>query len=138
MLTTPPNRWQVYGRPLVILWLSLFVVSVSLLLFASTRPFDQLPAWAGPVDVAAAFAVVILAIVIQQATGNQMDNKALYAGYYVGTTLPAVSLVAIWYFREQLLLNTLLPGVAWRSFILLYSLPYLLTAWRMGGAGERL
>lgn len=48
----------------------------------------------------------------------------------MATTLPAVMLVLLWIFRDRLIWNILLPGLAWRSFVVLSALPLALVVWR--------
>ncbi|HVD30540.1 MAG TPA: hypothetical protein VNE19_02360 [Methylomirabilota bacterium] len=36
-------------------------------------------------------------------------------------------LAAMWWYREALDFNVLLPGLAWRTWLVLYTLPFALT-----------
>jgi hypothetical protein len=103
-------------------------VSLALLLFASTS--DELPAWGGPLDVAVAVALVVTAAWIWSRAMRRVDASSLRPAHIIAATVPALTLAAIWFYREQLDLNVLLPGLAWRTFLFLYSLPSCLTAWR--------
>ena len=49
--------------------------------------------------------------------------SSLSFGYAAAATLPALEIAAVWWFRDSLDLNILLPGAAWRTFIALYTLP---------------
>ena len=104
-------------------------VSVALLLIASTSGSD-LPDWGGPVDVAVAFVLVGTAAWIWMLAPKTRDAWALSVGHTAAATIPALLIAAVWYFRDQLDLNVLLPGLAWRTFIVLYSIPAALSVWR--------
>ena len=106
------------------------VISFTLLLIASTR--SELPAWGGPVDVVVAFAVVATAAWIWMLAPKIRSSWSLTIGHAAAATIPALEIAAVWWFRDQLDLNILLPGLAWRTFIVLYTLPAALDAW-----GER-
>ena len=104
-------------------------VSLALLLYASTSP-DELPAWGGPLDVGVAAALFVTAAWIWSRAQRRVDASSLGPAHIVAATVPAITLAALWIYREQLDLNVLLPGLAWRTFLFLYSLPSCLTAWR--------
>jgi hypothetical protein len=105
------------------------VVSVMLLLIASTTR-SNLPDWGGPVDVALAFALVGTAAWIWMLAPKTRDAWALSVGHAAAATIPALVIAAVWFFRKELDLNVLLPGLAWRTFIVLYSVPAALGVWR--------
>jgi len=104
------------------------IASFALLLTASTR--SELPVWGGPVDVVLAFAVVATAAGIWMRAAKVRDASSLAIGHAAAATLPALEIVAVWWFRGELDLNILLPGLAWRTFIALYTLPSALDVWR--------
>lgn len=97
------------------------VVSVALLLFASTR--SDLPAWGGPLDVAIAFTLVATAFLIWRRAGDRAGLRELRIGHGVAAIVPTLVLVAIWWYRDSLDFNVLLPGLAWRTWLVLYTIP---------------
>ena len=105
-------------------------MSLALVLYASTTPPEALPVWGGPLDVAVAAALFVTAGWIWSRAMSRVDESSWRAAHLVAATVPALTLVAVWAFREQLDLNVLLPGLGWRTFLFLYSLPSCLTAWR--------
>jgi len=105
------------------------IASFALLLAASTR--SELPAWGGPVDGGLAFVVVATAAGIWMLAPKVRDASSLTVGHAAAATLPALVIAAVWWFRDQLDLNILLPGLAWRTFIALYTLPSAIDAWRL-------
>ena len=120
-------------RLLVVAGATLVVVSVTLLLIASTAR-SNLPGWGGPVDVAIAFALVATAAWIWAVAPKTRGPWALSVGHAAAATVPALEIAAVWFFRDQLDLNVLLPGLAWRTFIVLYTVPAALDAWRRSAA----
>ena len=122
-------------RLLVVAGVLEVVVSVTLLLIASTAR-SSLPAWGGPVDVALAFALVGTGAWIWVVAPKVRDVAALSVGHAAAATVPALEIAAIWFLRDQLDLNVLLPGLAWRTFIVLYSVPAAIDAWRAPAARE--
>ena len=119
----------VSGRRLLVVGFVLeLIASFALLLTASTR--SDLPEWGGPVDVVIAFAVVATAAGIWMAAPKVRDASSLAVGHAAAATLPALEIAAVWWFRDELDLNILLPGLAWRTFIALYTLPSSIDAWR--------
>lgn len=121
------NRLLPYGRVLVGCAAVQFVVSFAILLLASTNDISQYPAPVGFVDVALVATLVVTLVLIKTAIGWENDGRATRVSYASITYLVPILIAAIWFFREQLILNTLLPGLAWRMFVLLEMLPSALT-----------
>jgi hypothetical protein len=115
------------ARTLVGVGAAQLAVSVALLLVASTTP-ARLPRWGGPLDGAVAFSLILTLVLLHRVAGGRVGPAALGASYRVATTLPAVVLVVLWVFRDRLIWKILLPGVAWRGFVLLSALPPCLAA----------
>jgi hypothetical protein len=103
-------------------------VSVTLLLVASTAP-ARLPKWGGPFDVGVAFSLVVTLALLERATASRVGLPVLRAGHRVVSTLPALVFLALWMFSDRLIWNTLLPGLAWRSFVVLTAIPAAVAAW---------
>jgi len=100
--------------------------SGALLLISSTRA--DLPSWGGPLDVLSAFTLVGTSVLIWRAAGDRVGLRELRDGHTVAATVPALVLVGIWWYREALDFNVLLPGLAWRTWLVLYTVPSAL-AW---------
>ncbi len=116
-------------RLLVIAGVLEVIVSVALLLVASAAR-SRLPDWGGPVDVAIAFALIATAASIWTLAPKTRDAWALSVGHAAAATIPALVIASVWYFRSDVDLNVLLPGLAWRMFIVLYSIPAAVSVWR--------
>ena len=74
-----------------------------------------------------AFTLVGTAFLIWRRAGDRSGLRELSLGHTIATTVPALVLVAIWWYRESLDLNILLPGLAWRTWLVLYTIPSALT-----------
>lgn len=119
-----------HGQVLVVAGVAQLLISVTLLLVASTAPADRLPRWGGPLDAAVAFSLVGTLVLLHRAAADRVVPADMRVSYRVATTLPAVMLVLLWIFRDRLIWNILLPGLAWRSFVVLSALPLALVVWR--------
>jgi hypothetical protein len=102
--------------------------SLALLLYASTR--TDLPSWGGPLDVVIAFTLVATAFLIWRRAGTRTTPSDLRLGHRVAAGVPALLLAALWWYRDALDFNVLLPGLAWRTWLVLYTLPFALTSLR--------
>jgi hypothetical protein len=122
---TPDSQRR--ARILVVAAVVQLALSVVLLLVASTTT-GRLPRCGGPVDVAVAFSLVLTLALLHRASADRVGAAALRASYRIATTLPAFVSVMLWVFRDRLIWNTLLPGLAWRSFVLLSALPLAFAA----------
>ena len=110
---------------LVALAAAQLAASVGLVFWASLST-GLVPLWARILDVGLAFGIVITAGVLQARARGAPDAqqvRALRAAHLVNSTAPSVVLIAAWLLRERLDWNLLLPGLAWRLFILLYAMP---------------
>lgn len=96
-------------------------ISVTLLLIASTR--SDLPSWGGPLDVIIAFTLVGTGVLIWRRAGDRAGFREFRVGHGVAAIIPALMLAAIWWYRESLDMNVLLPGLAWRTWLVLYTIP---------------
>ena len=100
-------------------------MSCALLLFASTR--SDLPSWGGPLDGIIAFTLVATGFLVWRRAGDRSTLAEFRAGHAVAAIVPALLLAAIWWYRESLDFNVLLPGLAWRTWLVLYTVPFALT-----------
>jgi hypothetical protein len=110
----------------------LWIISFTLLILASTSPerfAEGKLTWEGAVDVGAALALVILSFLIYRDGAKRIDLKTLTVSYAIASLLPALIFLLMWMFRVKLVWNTLLPGLAWRSWLLLYTLPAAIAVW---------
>lgn len=121
------SRLAPHSRIFALLGVVQYAVSLAFLLLASTTDISRLPAWLGLLDVVLAFALIATLALLKIALGWQNPTAAAKTSYAILTYLVPVLLAAIWFFRDQLILNTLLPGLAWRAYVLFEFLPVVLT-----------
>jgi len=121
----------VSARTIVMALVAQGLVSSGLLVWASATP-PPLPRWGGPLDVAIALSLAATVFILQRLVGWPPDSSDIRRAYATIATVPSVVIVAIWLWRAHLDFNILLPGLAWRLFLLLYAVPAVLAAWRRG------
>jgi hypothetical protein len=113
------------SRVYILLFVTLFIVSTALLLFASTSQ-APIPAWGGYLDVGIVILIFIIGFTIQRrSTGAPRYDVSHHTAVYL---FPLI-LVGMWLNREALDFNILLPGVAWRSYFFLSIVPYAVSLW---------
>ena len=110
---------------LVMLGVVQLAISIALLLFASTGA--DLPPWGGRLDGLIAFTLVATGFIIWRRAADNAGRWELRIGHGVAAIVPALVLVAIWCYREALDFNVLLPGLAWRTWLVLYTMPFAVT-----------
>lgn len=120
------NRLAPYAPLLALLGGIGYCLSLAILLLASTQDISGLPPWLGGVDVALALLVILAFVLSKTGLGWQNTENATRTSYAIFTYLVPLTLAAIWFFREQLILNTFLPGLAWRMYVLFEFLPTVL------------
>ena len=124
-----PQAFPRRSRLMVLILAGMYAASVGILLWASVTP-PPLPMWGGLVDVPLAFGLVVMAAVLHYRTTPRVDLAALRWSHHVITYLPALLFVGLWLYRDHLIWNVLLPGLAWRTYLLVQMLPTLIAAWR--------
>ena len=98
----------------------LFAVSTVILLIASTVK-GPVPAWGGYMDVGIVILIAFIGFSIHQ------RNKSLpryEVSHQVAITLFPLIAVSMWLYRNSLDFNILLPGLAWRTYFFLSTLPH--------------
>src|SRR5262249_44446550 len=128
---TPP---ALTPKPLP-LWIRSFAVATAIVFVISSafpvtaglsNNTTSFPAWWGVLDVGIAFVLAILAFVIQalaRGTMNRQAEDASYRVYRIVTHGILAMLVVFFLFGERISWINCLPGFAWRTWLLLYSLP---------------
>lgn len=120
------------GRALVGLAAVLFIVSTTFPIVASVWPMGRVSIWAGMVDVGLAFVLVLLAMWIEARGRGGVDDRtrrASHRGYRVVMSVPLVLLVTFFLAPHVFRWDVLLPGLAWRAWLLCYSLPAACAVW---------
>ena|SRR2546426_4240021 len=129
-ITVTPNRlWILSGIALMIgstwllAWVSLCRCSV--------------PRWIGPLDAVAAFAFIAVGGVLWTRGHARIDPSARCVAHDALTATVPAACLALWTAFDRVDWNVFLPGLAWRSFIVLHTLPVALTLWSADGGAER-
>jgi hypothetical protein len=118
-------------RSLLVLGGALFFISTLFPILASLPSAGAPPAWAGWLDVV--LAVVGIGLVVDGASQGKIGEDArqdAYRGYRVLLNLPILLLVVFFVWGNRLKWEVLLPGLAWRTWLLGYVLPARIARWR--------
>lgn len=121
------------GRPLVWSGMGVGGLSVMFPLVAGWTKTGDLPAWVGVLDVVVAFVwiVVMMAIEVLAQGRIEVEIKTLsYRIYRWLAHLLLVLLVMFFLMGDQINWGVLLPGLGWRLWLLVYTLPAALAVWR--------
>lgn len=116
------KRLAPYKSLLLVLAAIQFCISTAILLLASTNDIAKFPLWFGVVDVVLAVTLIFSTLLLKMAVGTNAA-RVWQTGYIVMTYLVPILLAAVWFWREGLPLNTFLPGLAWRLYVLFEGLP---------------
>jgi hypothetical protein len=113
-------------RSLAIATAVMFCVSTAFPVVAAVYPNAELPRVVGVLDGIIAFSVVILAMVLHVRTQGKVtkhDHDSAYKGYrLVMHTIPGL-LLMFFVFGDRIAWNIGLVGLAWRAWLLVYTLP---------------
>ena len=139
-MTAPPsprNSRLLSDRSLAVATAIMFCVSMGFPLAAAVYPGAQgLPRAIGMLDVTIAFALVIMAMILHARTLSKVtkeDHEAAYRAQRVLIHVILVLLVLFFLAGDRIAWNIGLIGLAWRSWLLLYTLPAWYAALRTTG-----
>jgi hypothetical protein len=123
------RRW----RLVTLVGLILLCLSVALRFWASSAP-QRIPAgrwtWQGVVDVVSAFALALFAIGLYTTANKLVTPPIRQVSSGVATLFPSLVLVGVWLGADQIRWwDVLLPGLAWRLYLVLQTLPAILALW---------
>ena len=91
------------------------------------------PKWWGPADVALAFVLVILAFTLQSLVHTKIDKQAeetTYRFYRIFTHVLMAVAAIVMLAGDRIVWANCATGFLWRTWLLLYVLPWWLTAAR--------
>jgi VIT1/CCC1 family predicted Fe2+/Mn2+ transporter len=124
----PLARW---GRPLAIATAVVFCISSAFPLVAGfVTDTEAWPGWWGVLDVAVAFVLAILALIViglAQGKVTKRAEDASYRAYRVLIHGIFVLLVVFILLGDRIVWSNCLPGFGWRAWLLFYGLPAWLT-----------
>lgn len=127
-------------RPALIFALSLFSASWLVLVPASLFDAEKWPRWVGFADAGSAFVLVCMGVWVGRSARHKITDEAKLASYHfyrAAANLPLFLLIIFFTLGERIRWFVLLPGLAWRVWLLVYVLPAALTLWRGVGIPPR-
>lgn len=113
----------------------LFIVSSSFPVAASVLRLDPPPRWLGLIDVVLAFALIVLGMVIVSRKPKDFDAQIVEAAFRAYRALANALLLLLALFLvvgDAIEWSILLPGLAWRAWLLVLVLPSWIALWRTG------
>ena len=135
--SSPRNSRMLTDRSLAIATAVMFCVSTVFPLAAAVYPnAEGLTRAIGVLDGIIAFALVIMAMVLHVRTQGKVTKEshdAAYRGYRLVMHAILVLLIVFFLFGNRIAWNIGLVGLAWRSWLLLYTLPAWHAALRTTG-----
>lgn len=134
---SPRNSRLLSDRSLAVATAIMFCVSAVFPLAAAAYPAAEgLPRVIGVLDGIIAFALVLMAMLLHARTQGKVtknDHEAAYRAYRLLTHAILVLLVLFFLFGNRIAWSIGLVGLAWRSWLLLYTLPAWYAALRTTG-----
>lgn len=125
-------RGTLTPRTLGTLCESLFLISTAFPITASVYR-AEIPRWIGFADVVVAGLLLVASIALAVHTQYQVSDADKIAAFRISQLLiSAVPALLIVFFAagHRIHWDVLVVGLAWRGWLLIYSLPYLITARR--------
>jgi hypothetical protein len=130
VLPTEPR--VLWGRPLAVAAAFVFFLSSAFPVVAGlSKDTESFPKWWGPLDVGIAFVLALLTFAIIGLAGDNVTKQAEDASYRTYRILIhgiLAMIVVFFLFADRIVWSNCLTGFAWRSWLLLYSLPAWFTA----------
>jgi hypothetical protein len=131
-MTQAPNGVQ-SSPAIIVVSAGLFVVSSLFPLAASLLDVDRVPRWLGVSDVVIAAALVLLGMVIVSRKPSKFAAPVVATSFrtYRGLANSFLILLVLFFVSgDSIRWSILLPGLAWRGWLLTMVLPSWLSAWQ--------
>jgi Mg2+/Co2+ transporter CorB len=132
---------QLWSRRVAIAAAVLFFLSWAFPVAAGlAKNTEAFPRWWGVADVAIAFVLAVLMILISALVGHSIKKQAedtAYRFYRILTHGLLAMVIVFFLFGERISWINCLTGFAWRSWLLLYMLPIWFTALGVGRSERR-
>ena len=129
-----PNPLPRWGRTYAVAVAFVFLISLVFPLTAGlSKNTAFFPGWWGPLDVAIAFILAIMAfglVALARGRVTKTVEGATYRAYRVLIHVIFALFVVFLLFGDQIRWSNGLPGIAWRAWLLLYLLPEWLSVMR--------
>jgi hypothetical protein len=120
-------------RRLVLLTAALFGVSTMFPIVAAVVQPDPSPLWAGITDVALAILICVCGFTIATRAAERFDDRVVRSAfriYRTGATALLVLICVFFVVGDRIGWHILLPGLAWRAWLLAWVLPAGLSLWK--------
>ncbi len=112
-----------------------FGISLLIVLLASLGLMgDPPPVWTGIIDVGLVFTLLWTTRSLNGLVSRSARDAAFKPAYVVAAAITCGLIVAFWFGRSVIDLNVLLPGLAWRTGVLLWALPAIIGATMPSGS----
>jgi hypothetical protein len=118
-------------RLAIVAAVAFFVSSVFPVVAGLSHNTASFPKWWGNLDVSLAFVLALLALAILGVTQGKVNKQAecvSYRAYRILTHGIFLMLVVFFLAGDRIVWNNCLTGLAWRAWLLLYTLPAWVTA----------
>ena len=120
-------------RLLTLLELGLYCMSLTLVVLdatASERLVGQIT-WQSLLDLFLACVVVVLAWLIYR-KGHKLVDTAIWQAYFIlASAIPTIAFMLLYVFMSRIWWwDVLLPGLAWRAYVLMQVLPAAMALWK--------
>jgi hypothetical protein len=107
----------------------LFAVSILFPITASFMPQNALPTWVGLTDVMLALVIIALMVGVTIKTRGEFNSaikERSFDIYRLLAAFPLLLLAIFFLFGDRIHWEILLPGLAWRTWVFVYSTPSIL------------
>ena len=129
-----------WSRRLAVTAAIMFLISSAFPVVAGlAKDTAAFPKWWGVLDVAIAFVLAILAIMMSALVGRDISKQteeASYRAYRLLTHGILATLIVFFLLGDRITWSNCLTGFAWRAWLLLYSLPTWFTALKATAGGS--
>jgi hypothetical protein len=118
-------------RLAIVTAVAFFVSSVFPVVAGLSHDTSSFPKWWGILDVTLAFVLALLALAIlgiTQGKVNKQAERVSYRAYRILTHGIFLMLVVFFLVGDRIIWSNCLTGLAWRTWLLLYTLPAWVTA----------
>jgi hypothetical protein len=136
-----PSAATTWSRPLALTTAVVFLFSCAFPAVAGlSKDTGSFPSWWGALDVGVAFFLGILVIALFASAQQHVTTQAEAAAYRVYRFLTHAifaTIIVFLMFPDRIIWINCLPGFAWRTWLLLYSLPVWLIALDPSPGGPR-
>jgi hypothetical protein len=109
-----------------------FISSAFPVVASFSKNTASFPKWWGTLDVALAFVLAALALIVMVVAEGKVDGKVIYVTYRMYKILihGIFGMLVVFFVAGERIVWTNCTGFAWRAWLLLYCLPAWFTALR--------